>query len=298
MNRYYGIEIELENVPNTLWEPGYYYWAVDGDGSLRNRGAEFRFRKPFDISRVGDALTELQDQLNLHPNVDASHRCGVHVHMDARDMSSKQIANLMLNYMMIEPSLFASLQGDRVSNNFCVPYFHSMDSAHSLYRVFNNWDAETLSLVASKYAALNAASYLEISTIEWRMFPAVLPVVGIAQWVGMIDDLKLTSLEKVMTEDEAKDFCITHFKRATEAEMDIGLSTYYFAKFEPEPAHALRGRRPARPAHVLTEDQQAFDAFLEGDRDIDSEAVRTVMNTFINWGDDEPEQQRDDEEEV
>jgi hypothetical protein len=169
-----------------------------------------------------------------------------------------------------------------------------MDSARSLYRAFNTWDAEHLSLVASKYAALNAASYLEISTIEWRMFPAVLPILPIFGWVKMIDDIKTTSMEKVMTEDEAKDFCVTHFQRATETEMDIGLSTYYFAKFEPEPAHAIRDRRRA---HVLTEDQQAFDAFLAGDAP-DRETMRVVMDAFIEWGDDEPEQQRDDEEEV
>jgi hypothetical protein len=297
MSRYYGVEIELENVPRALWEHGMYNWAIDGDGSLRNRGAEFRFMRPIAIDRVANALQELQGILELYPDVDPSHRCGVHVHMDARDMSSKQIANLMLNYMQIEPSLFASLQGDRVSNNFCVPYFHSMDSARSLYRAFNTWDAEHLSLVASKYAALNAASYLEISTIEWRMFPAVLPILPIFGWVKMIDDIKTTSMEKVMTEDEAKDFCVTHFQRATETELDIGLSTYYFAKFDPEPAaRTLRDRAtgfatPRRP----TVPDDIFQMFAD---ETDRETMRVVLDEMVEWGDDEPEQQRDDEEEV
>jgi hypothetical protein len=77
--------------------------------------------------------------------------------------------------------------------------------------------------------------------------------------------------------------------------MDIGLSTYYFAKFEPEPVPTLRGGRP-RIDELDPLPPDFFEALDIGN--VTQDQVRRVREAFINWGDDEPEQQRDDEEEV
>jgi len=95
---YLGIEVEVENVRHR--EGRCPYWSATDDGSLRNRGVEF-ITPPIRAWRVEHALNKLF--LNeLNPGIDFSERTSIHVHMNVRTLTIKQLEALVLTYIVFE----------------------------------------------------------------------------------------------------------------------------------------------------------------------------------------------------
>ena len=89
-NYIFGIEVEVEHVPNPRID-GTTYWTMTTDGSLRNDGVEF-VSLPIRMDQIEGALKQLQT--NLPNDHEFSPRTSVHVHMNVRDMTITQINNL------------------------------------------------------------------------------------------------------------------------------------------------------------------------------------------------------------
>lgn len=217
----YGIEIELEAVPRTVYERALSYWQVVGDGSLRNRGAEFVSSFPVPYDQVGEALNELHETIvRFRSAPDPSDRCGTHIHMNARDISSDTVSNLLRNYLWIESSLFAEFP-ERAASNFCVPHNQQIALTPRIIHAFEEGNLEMLLTLGRKYSALNVAPMTRQGSLEWRQFPAVLPVTEVKKWVDMVEELKQMSRVGVMERNQAEDFCHKHFTNVEEDMLDL-----------------------------------------------------------------------------
>lgn len=122
--RYLGVEIEVdagerEQVCETIrkWGAG-----VVRDGSLSNNG--------FEITTAparGDAflhqIKEVCSALNQSGAV-ITRSCGLHVHVDARDLKFYEIRRVAKYYAAIEPALYAILPEWRRSSHYCLPSGH------------------------------------------------------------------------------------------------------------------------------------------------------------------------------
>ena len=99
---YIGLELEIENIPPRFIIDNPY-WTVHRDGSLRNNGLEF-VTPPIKISRIEQALTVLFNQ--LQQGYTYGERTSVHVHVNVRTMTLKQLELFVLTYMIFEKALF------------------------------------------------------------------------------------------------------------------------------------------------------------------------------------------------
>ena len=233
MENRYGIEIELENC-RRLDRFGFpSYWTVEGDGSLRNAGMEFKSSRDYGLNDAKSSLTHLHNFLEgngIEPEVNP--RCGVHVHMDVRDMSHEQVYNLLCNYSMIEPTFFAYVNNygeDREGSHFCVPYYHLRDRAAALMMAFKEYNIDNIQHFGRKYMALNVLPYLRFGSVEWRQFPSILPVTGISEWLDILDKFKERSKLGVFSEDEVLPWLDEVLPNlSSEDRLDVGLETYYY----------------------------------------------------------------------
>lgn len=298
MENRYGIEIELENCRRMDRYGQPSMWTVEGDGSLRNAGMEFKSNRDYSLSDAKISLSYLHDFLvGSEIEAEANPRCGVHVHMDVRDMSHVQIYNLMCNYSMIEPTFFAYVNtfgDDREGSHFCVPYYHTKERVASLMHAFKDYNLDTIQYLGRKYMALNMLPYLSFGSVEWRQFPTVLPVTQIIPWLDILDTFKERSKLGVFTEDEVQPWLDEVFPHlSTEDRIDTGLETYYYHTLpEREETSHVMGRFNTR---TVGPDVDSLRDMLD-QAVVQTRAFEPDDEDMIPFGDDEEEE--DDEEDA
>lgn len=233
-NRFYGIEIELEQIRLASVPPSL--WTYEGDGSLRNRGMEFKSIEPLPIATAKDSLIMLDDFFERHGmEPEANDRCSVHIHMDVRDMSNNQIYNMLCNYSLIEPMFFAHVAEHRADSHFCVPYYHCRDTARAIMNAIKDHEPNEVSMQGRKYMALNVLPMYRFGSVEWRHFPAVLPVKRVIPWLDLIDTIKTASLDGRWSDSDVEAFANEYMPGVyDEDRMDVGLETYYYHMLTPQ----------------------------------------------------------------
>lgn len=167
-----GIEIELENISSS--DLNTEYWRSITDGSLRNSGREFVFNGPHGGTDLFLACVELDTFLSRQ-SPDGSWRCSTHVHVDVRDLTSEQLKNVLLTYLVYEKLLFRLSGFQRYTNNFCSAFGFAQ---HQLSILAQNWTQEGeqfFHYVANswdKYSALNLRPLANFGSIEFRLSAA------------------------------------------------------------------------------------------------------------------------------
>lgn len=202
----YGVEVELENVPDVfeylaVEDAGKCLWKITSDGSLRNHGVEF-VSEPFPINHAVDFCSALDSFLTGKWEPEASGRCGVHVHVNIAHATPETIIKYLLLAMLFEPVIF-NFTGERGENRFCVPASGS-DAISFVIAVINDClkhgnvsvlVRDILSLSSrlaenSKYSAINVMPMYRQNTIEFRHSKSVFPTCDyIPELVGALHTL-------------------------------------------------------------------------------------------------------------
>lgn len=209
-----GVEIEIENVqvknlPKILSPEVQLYWAWHTDDSLHNAGCEFSFRNPMygeDISLALKAILAVCKEQNYL----CSLRTGIHVHVDARDLSRAQLIGILAYYMVYEPAIYSwvattEFGKTRHANNFCLPWYKfegAIVQARDILHSFSNFDkgATTQDCVQTcesfhKYAGLNLKSLATFGSIEFRQLETCLDYDRIKDWINIILSLKRSAMQ-------------------------------------------------------------------------------------------------------
>jgi Putative amidoligase enzyme len=177
-NSYIGIEVEIENLK--VYEADYLpnfmdFWNITKDGSLRNTGAEL-VSVPLRGINIAGALGYLDHFLTkIYPGHDFSHRCGIHVHVNCRNLTVRQVNNIIYVYLCLENVLFDQfVKNERAGNSFCMP----------VTDVFVGKRYH-----ACKYQALNRKCLSELGTLEFRHLRGTRDIVQIRKWIKIITNL-------------------------------------------------------------------------------------------------------------
>jgi hypothetical protein len=203
-NTFVGIEVEVERVLRTtsvLKLPnGSHLWGAKEDGSLRNEGREF-VSLPIKGKAIPFALTTLHGILHNEKNCvghEFSERTSVHVHVDARELSVEQLANVVLTYIMVEPLLYKFCGKSRHQSIFCVPLNFS-DQGERIGRLMNvnnnSVDTHNNEVVNSisrwlKYTGFNLRPLVEYGTMEFRHMPGTMDVDLLINWINILLKIK------------------------------------------------------------------------------------------------------------
>lgn len=196
-----GIEVEVEGIRTTgsvliEQEHGIALWSNIEDGSLRNNGREY-VSLPVSGDMVEFSLATLHTELTRNPSCNRhefSHRTSVHIHVDMSDMTTENIATLLITYLFVEPFLYNYAGGDRDVNIFTVPlndchgyiediskYLSNFNVPDYLFSLVRRWD---------KYTGMNLLPLLEKNTIEFRHMRGNIDVNRLLSWIDSLLQLK------------------------------------------------------------------------------------------------------------
>lgn len=208
-----GIEVEVENYApiNTASLPSNY-WVTTVDHSLRGGGIEF-ISIPLRGNFLVDAVQRLEQYLKkVSPHHDFNRRTSVHVHVGVRYLTVKQLLNVVLTYITVEPLLYAFAEKytgyKRRDNNFCVPIAQSALSLNLPQILKECQTDEHLAAMLlpkrwKKYTGLNLCPIATQGTIEFRHLGGTIDSEVLLQWLGYIQNLrgfgKNTSTEDLLT---------------------------------------------------------------------------------------------------
>lgn len=203
-----GVEFEFERVTkisqDDLAAIGMH-WTMKEDHSLHDAGKEFAFIEPLFGADVVDAIHNLTKIATVNRWA-CTLRTGIHVHMDARDLTNYQLKGLLAYYLMFEPAIYAWVGGGREANNFCVPWYKSEGSIQDAITIlqmldmFGKDEESTDSLLNKcdhfhKYAGLNLRSLANFGSIEFRQLPTTTDRGRIFNWINILLRLKKAATE-------------------------------------------------------------------------------------------------------
>jgi len=195
-----GLEVEVEGMLAALHEHSLKpLWRIVLDGSLRNNGVEF-VSSPIRGNAIPAALIQLSDYLNtVQTKHDFSARTSVHAHINMRTATAEHLMNLLMVYLVFEPTLYAAvfntLQKKRDDNIFCLPIGHSLRLL-DLQGIFTQWESGNLEIISAipdlwkKYTGLNLTPLKGFGTIEFRQLGGTANVPKIIEWLNLILSIK------------------------------------------------------------------------------------------------------------
>lgn len=200
-----GYEIEIEGVPfrtlgTTLPEDIRQYFEWHQDQSLHDAGCEFTFRDPM---YGEDVVAALKAFFRYAPTTPwrISSRCGIHVHVDARDLTHHMLLGMVAYYIMFEPALYAWAGEDRHANNFCVPWYKAEGSVMHAIKILDSMrkaaigelnPRQVLSACEQfyKYPGLNMKALHAYGSLEFRQLATSLDYQRSLDWINIILALK------------------------------------------------------------------------------------------------------------
>ena len=190
-----GIEIEVEGT--NLPAPGTQIalWTIKEDHSLRApRGGacwEYVTHGAIPEADVPNALTNLQGALaNSTPRW--SYRTSVHVHINVRHMTLRQIYNFMALYYTLEDPLHEWAGGlERCGNLFCQRAVDSEDLIDRLTNALAD-DRFTAAIQGQglHYSGLNYSALLKFGSLEFRAMRGNMNVQRIQAWINTLLNLR------------------------------------------------------------------------------------------------------------
>lgn len=218
-NRKFGVEIEFlatvdkdevvreirSNGISCDWE-GYNHddcedhWKMVRDGSCG-----YELVSP--ILSGEDGLHQIEVVCGVLKQVGAKvdRSCGLHVHVDARNLAKKDVAKVFIGYARYEPLFDALMPESRRQNlnGYCqsiksaVNYSHEF--ASDLQRAYNR-------LFHTRYTKVNLESLIRHGSIEFRQHSGTIDANKITNWVvlmvGFVDEIikyRMATKQPVMT---------------------------------------------------------------------------------------------------
>lgn len=192
---YVGVEVELERVitKNKVHPTSF---IITEDGSLRNNGKEF-ITIPINFCFLEKELERMFSNLSRK---EITSRCSVHVHLNVRDFTQKELFTFVLLYFIFEKSLY-KLSGKRWDNLFCIPLYNFPNLVGATLSSLHNEEGDGVTrLHWNKYSGLNLCPIWDrrngkgaIGTVEFRQLEGTTDVERIINWINLIVSLKISS---------------------------------------------------------------------------------------------------------
>lgn len=190
-----GIEIEVEHA-----YPGMVtsLWIIERDGSLRNEGLEYKTVYPTKVGDLWKSLTEYSDWMkyvrkDIPEAYQSSERTSVHVHVDVRMMTEKDIQKLLAIYVFLEDALFNYCGPNRKHNVFCAPINSTGLYEAGIKGLIHAWH---------KYSAVNLKTIQQFGTVEFRGMAGTDNIRHIMTWTVMcvllVAAAELTTREELL----------------------------------------------------------------------------------------------------
>lgn len=193
--------------------------SIVHDGSINPDGAAGGFEintAPASGDKFVKQLQDIEEAL-VYGKARLNRNCGLHVHVDARDLSWDEVANVAETYTRCEDFLFGLVAPSRVTNKFCRPVASKLATALNQYRRTiqgqyaeqpgepNTWkkrfleamygslgsarDLRREKYVDARYWAFNIHTWMYRKTLEFRHHHGTLQASKIINWAMLCTNL-------------------------------------------------------------------------------------------------------------
>lgn len=185
----FGVEIEFNNrlKNNELFDADSFdeiqnklglNWKIIRDGSCGYEAVSpiLEMKDLWQISKICEALKK--------EGAMTDNRCGLHVHMDARDLTLRHLRSILAYWSATEESIFdplTTLDRRDNNNNFCNSSIYTEEFIFSKASI-----RELAESFPDRYRKLNIKSYLDHGTLEFRSFGGTLNDKEIINWVNLL----------------------------------------------------------------------------------------------------------------
>jgi len=190
-----GITAEVESYNHITRD----HWKITSDVSVRHSsGLEGELVSPILEGLEGFAQLKLVcDVLNSIPNLTVNRSCGLHVHLDARDMTVAECSKVFTRYASYEEDIdLAMPRSRRGQARWCA----SIKTRSS--QVLNKATKSALGNALGnngKYYKVNLTNIAERGSIEFRQHSGTTDYAKISNWVKFLMDFVTKSIELANT---------------------------------------------------------------------------------------------------
>lgn len=197
----FGVEIECMNSTADMYQTaelltnnGFAAWRVVRDGSLNNGGREIV--SPVLRGQAGlESLRRVMDLLRENGHT-VDDRCGMHVHVGARDLSITQLKNVAHRFLSAEQHFDSIVPPSRRANRFCQSNTNRMTrsdwttlrsarAVNTLARAMNGGLSPN-HYNPYRYYKLNFQSYSLHGTMEFRQHSGTVESQKACAWARLI----------------------------------------------------------------------------------------------------------------
>lgn len=213
----FGVEIECMasmsqfESSDLLSRNGFADWRVVRDGSLNIGGREVI--SPILRGEEGlDSLKSIMDLLRDNGHT-VDDKCGLHVHIGARDLSTAQLRNVAHRFLSAEPHFDSIVPPSRRMNRYCQSNLARMNSSDwSALRSARNVGGLARAMNGGlspqhynqfRYYKLNFQSYSLHGTVEFREHSGTIESQKACAWVRLIAGFVADSASHTMEADRA-----------------------------------------------------------------------------------------------
>lgn len=178
-----------------VWEtPTLNDWIGNGDGSLRNFGVEFIFKKPLDYEDTIKALRDFGEKTAEIPFLEDQPSTSVHVHLNFSTERLLTLANFITVWTLYENVLLDFCGETRRSNLFASGVRTTEGIRENYLKLFSAIErgfAQGMAFTDGhvKYATLNLAALSKFGSLEVRCFRGTTKVEEIIEWIGILNRL-------------------------------------------------------------------------------------------------------------
>lgn len=184
-----GIEIETEGrrLPNEIAS----YWRAIPDHSLRGEALEYILSKPINRGNVFEALTVLENTFRGNNTIiNESYRTSVHVHLNARKSTFREIFNHICLYLIFEDILTEYCGRTRQGNVFCLRARDAEYLIDAIVTVARSGRIGNFGNDNLRYSAINLKALAEHGSLEFRAFRGTTAPDLINNWVQLLLNVK------------------------------------------------------------------------------------------------------------
>lgn len=186
-----GVEVELEKaygLATHIMKDPETPWEVKGDGSLRDDGYEFVFKKPLAGKDVEQAIDQLSDAIIEHP-VSSTVNCSTHVHLDFTKNTLDELFNFIFTYMLVEDTLAEYCGEWRKDNLYCLTFSNAENLVTVVSNMYHDRSLKPLLRYGEnmlKYSALNMFTLYRFGTLEVRLAKGLSTKEDLYKWINMV----------------------------------------------------------------------------------------------------------------
>lgn len=169
------------------------YWKLVSDASLTGAHA-FELVSPILEGEAGFAELAKACEVMTSMGVKVNRSCGLHVHVDGRDLTLPQLKNVCRMFAKYEPCMDEVVPPSRRANDYCrsnLARLGGLDAAYTKIAAATNSNelAEVMNgpqhSHLARYHKLNLQSMLRHGTVEFRQHSGTVDAVKAVTWARM-----------------------------------------------------------------------------------------------------------------